>query len=182
MNDFESTRQAVQSPAPFSTWLGVVLLFVIFGVIVLAVIGPTPRGDTYEQTRAKNREQKLKALREENAKTLTTYGWMDKKKGVVRIPISHAIELTIAELANKKPEPAYPIATPPPQPSVTAAPAASPAVSPQTTATSSPLPPPAVKPPVSPSPAAPPQAPASTAPILSPSPAVSVPPAPAKTP
>ena len=30
MNDLESNRQAVQSPAPFSTWLGVVLLFVDF--------------------------------------------------------------------------------------------------------------------------------------------------------
>ena len=30
----------VQSPAPFSTWFGIVLLFVLFGAIVLAVIGP----------------------------------------------------------------------------------------------------------------------------------------------
>jgi hypothetical protein len=176
MNDLESTRQAVQSPAPFSTWLGVVLLFVIFGVIVLAVIGPAPRGDTYKQTRAKNREQKLKALREENAKTLTTYGGMDKNKGVVRIPISRAIELTVAELAKKKPEPAYPIATPAPQPSA-AAPAASPAASPQKPKAlpASPANSPAAQPAASVSP----QASVSPSPA---SPAASAQPAPAKTP
>jgi hypothetical protein len=55
MADAESFHQSVQSPAPVSTWLGVVLLFVLFGVIVLAVVGPAPRGDDYEQKRAKAR-------------------------------------------------------------------------------------------------------------------------------
>src|SRR5712692_2199782 len=112
MADTESLRQAVQHRAPFSSWLGVVLLFVLFGVIVLAVIGPAPRGDTYEQKRAKAREEKLRAARDEETKTLTTYGWIDKNKGTVRLPISRAMELTVAELAKKKPAAAGPIATP----------------------------------------------------------------------
>jgi hypothetical protein len=174
MNDSESTRQAVQSPAPFSTWLGVVLLFAIFGVLVLVIIGSAPRGDTYEQTRARNREQKLKALSEENTKMLTTYGWTDKSKGVARIPISRAIELTIAELANKKPQPAYPIATPEPQASA-AAPAASPAASPQAAAPPKPSPAssaksPAAQPSASAAPATSPQAPVSPSPAASASP------------
>jgi hypothetical protein len=112
MAEAESLRQAVQSRAPFSTWLGVVLLLVLFGVIVLAVIGPAPRGDNYEQKRAKDRAEKLKTLREADAKELTTYGWIDKNKGVVRLPIERAMELTVAELRAKPPLPAYPIATP----------------------------------------------------------------------
>src|SRR5882762_4500915 len=112
MADAESIRQVAQSRAPFSTWLGVVLLFALFGVIVLAVIGPAPRGDDYEQKRAKAREEKLKTARGEDAKALTSYGWIDKNKGVARIPISRAMELTVAELAQKKPAPAGPIATP----------------------------------------------------------------------
>jgi hypothetical protein len=52
MADTEQLRRTVQSPAPFSTWLGVVLLFALFGAIVLGVIGPMPRTDNYEQTRA----------------------------------------------------------------------------------------------------------------------------------
>src|SRR6266481_5853867 len=112
MADAESIRQVAQSRAPFSTWLGVVLLFALFGVIVLAVIGPAPRSDDYEQKRAKAREEKLKIAREEDAKAINSYGWIDKNKGVARIPVARAMELTVAELAQKKPEPAGPIATP----------------------------------------------------------------------
>jgi hypothetical protein len=135
MADAESIRQIMQSRTPFSTWLGVVLLFALFGVIVLAVIGPAPRSDDYEQKRAKAREEKLKTAREEDAKALTSYAWIDKNKGVARIPVARAMELTLVELAQKKPEPAGPIATPEPAapgaatgaPAPPAAPSASPA-------------------------------------------------------
>jgi len=108
----ESLRQIAHSRAPLSTWLGIVLLFALFGVIVLAIIGPSPRGSDYEETRAKKRVENLKTLREEADKALTTYGWIDKNKGVARIPVERAMELTVAELAKQKPAPAGPIATP----------------------------------------------------------------------
>ena len=130
MADTESLRQVVHSRAPLSTWLGIVLLFVLFGVIVLAVIGPGPRGSDYEETRAKKRMENLKTSREEAEKALTTYGWIDKNKDVARIPIERAMQLTVADLAQKKPAPAGPIATPQPQtPAAPASPA--PAGSPQ---------------------------------------------------
>ena len=100
------------SRAPLSTWLGIVCLFGLFGIIVLAVIGPSSRTSDYEETRAKKRMERLKALQEENQKELTTYTWVDKNKGVARIPIDRAMELTVADLAQKKPAPAGPIATP----------------------------------------------------------------------
>jgi len=56
--------------------------------------------------------EKLKTLREESQKELTTYAWVDKNKGVARIPIDRAMEVTVADLAQKKPAPAGPIATP----------------------------------------------------------------------
>jgi hypothetical protein len=112
MTDTESLRQVVHARAPWSVWFGIVLLFAGFGVIVLAIIGPTPRGSDYEETRAKKRMENLKTLREEADKALATYGWIDKNKGVARIPIERAIELTVAELAKQKPAPAGPIATP----------------------------------------------------------------------
>ena len=128
MADTEQFRQQVQSPAPFSTWLGVVLLMFLFGAISVAIIGPAPRGDTYEQQRAQNREKKLKDLRDEDAKALTSYAWIDKNKGTVRLPIERAMELTAAELANKKPMAAGPIATPTPEAAAPSSPApASPA-------------------------------------------------------
>jgi hypothetical protein len=132
MPDAESLRDIARTRAPLSTWSGLVLLFALFGIIVLAVIGPSPRSDTYEQKRAKTRAEKLKAVQEE-AKSLTSYGWIDKNKGVARIPIERAMEVTIAELAQKKPTLAGPIATPPAQGATapaTPAPSAAPSASP----------------------------------------------------
>ena len=112
MADTQSARSIAYTRAPFSTWLGIMCLFVLFGLIVLAVIGPSPRTSDYEETRAKKRMEKLKTLHEESQKELTTYAWVDKNKGVARIPIDRAMEVTVADLAQKKPAPAGPIATP----------------------------------------------------------------------
>jgi hypothetical protein len=130
--------EPIQSPAPFSTWIGVVLLFALFGVMVLAVVGPAPRGDNYEQMRAENRAKKLKDARDEDAKALAGYAWVDKAKGTVRLPIDRAMELAVAELANKKPASAYPVATPEPPAAPGGAAAASPAPSPQSSGTPKP--------------------------------------------
>ena len=124
MADTQSARTIAYSHAPFSTWLGVVFLFVLFGLIVFAVIGPSPRSSDYEESRAKKRMERLKALHEETQKDLTTYAWADKNKGIARIPIDRAMELTVADLAQQKPAPAGPIATPPAQAAPAAAPAA----------------------------------------------------------
>ncbi|MFL6499814.1 MAG: hypothetical protein ACJ8LL_03760 [Candidatus Udaeobacter sp.] len=112
MAETETAHTIGYSRAPLSTWLGIVCLFGLFGIIVLAVIGPSSRTSDYEETRAKKRMERLKALQEENQKELTTYTWVDKNKGVARIPIDRAMELTVADLAQKKPAPAGPIATP----------------------------------------------------------------------
>src|SRR5213082_3827184 len=112
MADTESLRQVAHARAPLSAWFGIVLLFALVGVIVLAIIGPMPRGSDYEETRAKKRIEKLKTVREDAEKALNTYAWIDKNKGVVRIPISRAMELTMAQLAQSRPAPAGPIATP----------------------------------------------------------------------
>src|SRR2546422_7099692 len=104
-----------QPRSVISTWIGVVLLFVVFGLFVLVVIGGTPRGDTYEDKRAKARAEKLEQARKEATTALTTYAWVDKNKGVARVPIDRAMQLTLADLATKKPMPANPIATPEPQ-------------------------------------------------------------------
>ena len=112
MADHEQIQELVRSRAPLSTWLGIVLLFFLFGAIVLAVVGPSPRGSNYEQERAKQRMEKVKSL-QDDAKSLTAYAWIDKNKGTVRIPIDRAMELAVVDLANKKPALAGPIATPP---------------------------------------------------------------------
>ena len=135
MAETQSAHSVAYSRTPFSTWLGIVCLFALFGLIVLAVIGPSMRTSDYEEVRAKKRMEKLKTLHEESQKELTTYAWVDKNKGAARIPIDRAMEVTVADLAQKKPAPAGPIATPAAQ---TAPAAASPApAAPQGAAVSS---------------------------------------------
>jgi uncharacterized protein (DUF58 family) len=170
----ESLRQVAQARAPLSTWFGIVLLFALFGVIVLAIIGPSPRSSDYEETRAKKRVENLKTLREETDKALTTYGWIDKNKGVARVPIERAMELTVADLAKQKPAPAGPIATPETQATAGAGaspvPASSaPAGSPQSGG-------------ASPAASSPAQAPASPSPAAQSSPPSPASPSPAKSP
>src|SRR2546430_6052285 len=136
----DTEQIGAQSPAPFSTWLGVVLLFALFGAIVVAVVGPSPRGDTYEQMRAEARAKKLKDARDEDAKALTSYAWVDKNKGTVRLPIDRAMELTVADLANKKPTSAYAITAPESSaaPGGVASASPAPSVSPQASGTPKP--------------------------------------------
>jgi hypothetical protein len=121
MADTESIRQAAQARVPFSAWFGMVLLFSIFGVLVLAVVGPTRRSTDFEKARVEKRLTALKAVHDEQ-KTLTTYAWIDKSKGTVRIPINRAMELTMVDLSNRKPSPAYPIAASSPATTAVAAP------------------------------------------------------------
>ena len=168
----ESLRQVAHARAPLSAWFGIVLLFALFGVIVLAIIGPSPRRSDYEEIRAKKRVENLKTLREEADKALTSYAWVDKNKGVARIPIERAMELTVADLAKQKPAPAGPIATPETQATAGAgaspAPAApAPAGSPQSGG-ASPAASPGAQAPASPSAQSSPPGPASPSPTKSP--------------
>ena len=184
MAETQSAHSIAYSRAPFSTWLGIVCLFVLFGLIVLAVIGPSPRTSDYEEARAKKRMEKLKALREENQKDLTTYAWVDKNKGVARIPIDRAMEVTVADLAQKKPAPAGPIATPAAQ-TAPAAPQGAAVSSPPSSAAAQPAQPGApAGSPAGASPAGPPptQGAASPSPATQPSPPAPASPAPATTP
>src|SRR5436189_1699355 len=187
MADTESLRQIAHSRAPLSTWLGVLLLFSLFGVIVLAIIGPMPRGSDYEETRSKKRMEKLTSVREEAETALNSYAWVNKNKGVVRVPISRAMELTTAELAKQKPAPAGPIATPqaqsPAQPT-SPAPGASPkpGAAQPTGSPSTPAPAGSASPATQTAASPPPAAPASPPPAAQSAPSVPASPAPATTP
>ena len=109
-------------PRSFSTWIGMVIVFAFFGLVVLVIVGASPRGSDYESKRAKTRAEKLSALQQETSKALTTYAWVDKNKGVARIPVEEAMKLTVADNAQKKPASAYPVVVPA-NPPVTSAPA-----------------------------------------------------------
>ena len=117
-----------RAPISFRAWLGIVLLFLFFGIFVLVLIAATPHGNNYEAKRAETREKKLSDARNTATQELNSYAWVDKGKGTARIPIDRAMELTLRDLASKKPAPANPIETPALAPASGASPA--PAVSP----------------------------------------------------
>ena len=112
-----------RAPISFGAWLGIVLLFLFFGIFVLVLVAATPHGNTYEAKRAAAREKKLNDTRNAARQELNSYAWVDKGKGVARIPIDRAMELTLRDLASKKPAPANPIETPAPTPAPVASPA-----------------------------------------------------------
>jgi len=113
-NDDETLAHPEQPRFLLNAWLWAVVLFVFFGAIVAITFGTMQRGSSYEEERAKARAEKLKTAEEEWNKTSSSYGWVDKEKGVARIPIERAMELELADLQLKKPAPAGPILTPTP--------------------------------------------------------------------
>jgi len=135
VNANETEISFEQPRSGFGAWLGIVMLFAVFALLVWAVMGMMPRGDHYEQKRAEARVEKLKTVRDEANTALHGYAWVDKSKGVVRLPIERAMEVTLADLAKKKPTAAGPIATPAPVADATAPATPSPAA---TTASPSP--------------------------------------------
>src|SRR5205085_9802949 len=100
-----------RTPISFGAWLGIVLLFLFFGVFVLVLLGLSPRGNSYEAKRAEQRLETLKKVQAEANTELRSYAWADKNKGVMSIPINRAIGVTLAELAQTAPNPANAIET-----------------------------------------------------------------------
>lgn len=191
--------QHYETRSMFSTWVGVVLVFAFFGMLAFVAVKLSPRGDDYEKKRAKVRAEKLEAAQKENLTALTTYGWVDKTKGIARIPINHAMQLMLVELPDKKPTVAGPIVAASPSAPPQTSPAPSAPVSPA--ANASPTPAAGASPTASTTPkptsvsghdseahnqpaaaANPPSAPPNTQPGPNTSPAATAPPAPAKAP
>src|SRR6476469_6294649 len=145
--DVSATSQTSErAPVSVRAWLGIVLLFLFFGIFVLVLVAIAPHGNTYEAKRAEARSKKLNDARNAATQELNSYAWVDKGKGIARIPIDRAMELTLRDLASKKPAPANPIETPAqapasgssPAPAVSPAPAAAAAGTPKPTSVEGP--------------------------------------------
>src|SRR5438034_11224715 len=91
-----------RTPISFRAWLGIVLLFLFFGIFVLVLIAATPHGDNYEAKRAEAREKKLNDARNAATQELNSYAWVDKSKAIARIPIDPAMPPSLRDLASTK--------------------------------------------------------------------------------
>jgi hypothetical protein len=106
-------------------------LLILAGLLVAVVLAHAmvrlTRPAPIEADRAALRAKTLADLRAANAEALTTYGWVDQSKGIVRLPIERAMELTLQEWQNpaaaraalieREEKAAAPAPAPPPPPS-----------------------------------------------------------------
>jgi hypothetical protein len=122
----QSTRFSV------STVVTILVVLLLFAGLVWFVTYQRESIAASEPGRSELRLKNLSDLNTENQKTLTSYRWIDKGKGIVGIPIDRAMELEIADLTANHPHAAGPITLPAPSPTASAAvsPAQKPALAP----------------------------------------------------
>ena len=79
--------------------IGILGTFLIVSLLVLALrhyAQPAPVG----ASRVEERYRFLQDQRAADAKAANEYDWVDKDKGIVRLPIQRAVELTLQEWQN----------------------------------------------------------------------------------
>ena len=88
---------------PVFTTLIVLVCFALFGWLALKIY--TPHAHTVDKVEGVKTPEERKAIlaknRQKEHAEATTYGWVDQKAGIVRLPIDRAIELTVREYAKK---------------------------------------------------------------------------------
>jgi hypothetical protein len=87
----------------FVTAVAVIGGFLIFILILVIAYLPNKPAPLPEGTKTpEERATILRELRAKETAAATSYGWVDQTKGVVRIPIERAMQLTVEDLKNKK--------------------------------------------------------------------------------
>src|SRR5438128_10774812 len=98
MNDGQ--KQPAFDAARFTAYaVGIFGTFLIVAMLVLAMrhyTRPAPVG----ANRVEERYKFLQDQRAADAKALNEYDWIDKDKGIVRLPVQRAVELTLQEWQN----------------------------------------------------------------------------------
>jgi len=85
---------------PLVTFLGAVGLVAI--IVIINNIADLQRSEsTVDSAIASERKQLLEQVDGKQAYMADTYGWVDKEKGIVRIPISRAMSITVKSLQEK---------------------------------------------------------------------------------
>lgn len=89
---------------PTKTSLAVYVIAILGSFLILAGLvwemrratAPAPLG----QDRIQERKKNLVEIRAAEAEGLSTYAWVDKSKGIARLPIMRAMEITLQEYQN----------------------------------------------------------------------------------
>ena len=97
--DKENQKQSLSLKQRLSLWVGLLA----FGILSwLLWSWPWQKQEEgYDVKRATERAERLRILREEEAKVLGSYAWQDAEARVVRIPIQEAMRLAVDRLDKK---------------------------------------------------------------------------------
>ena len=103
-----------KDPSLFWTILGGLAGFLLFGLLVLLVLKPGRPGVSYDSEAGKKRLETRQQVEAAEAKLLLVdkYEWVDQAKGVVRIPLTRAMELAVTSLQAKPVKAAYAVPAP----------------------------------------------------------------------
>ena len=125
-----ATASSTRRPNSFLVFCGSLLALLIVAGLFIFSIAAGPRPSDLDQKRADNRIAVRTKLDQE-----ATDAWVDKAKGIVRVPVASVLAATAKELAAKKPAPSQvkvepplpmpvidPAATEPPPPALPSAP------------------------------------------------------------
>ncbi|MBU3665008.1 MAG: hypothetical protein FGM15_03910 [Chthoniobacterales bacterium] len=111
MDSPSSSQGAPRKKSIWPMFAGGLVLFLVFAGLVQWMRGASDRAAFDEEAiRAKQRYEILAKVKDDNAKLTAGYAWADQAKGLVRIPLDHAMELAVKKLsAQGDPRPAYPV-------------------------------------------------------------------------
>jgi hypothetical protein len=109
----------VRQPNAFLVFLGVAAAITVVIIIVGGLVARRPKVESVDAKRAAQRIEAREKLDLADREALTAAAWVDKEKGVVRLPIDDAIKLAARNLSGKKPAPSQvkvdpPLPMPPP--------------------------------------------------------------------
>jgi len=94
-----SVGTSVYSARAAVRWLLAGCALALLGFLTWLVIGRNGPPDL-DAARAALRRQYLGELEQTNRVALTTYGWIDSRRGIVRLPLDRAIEMSVSMWQN----------------------------------------------------------------------------------
>lgn len=109
MDPASSNKPATRKKSIWPMFAAVLVFFLLFAAAVQWMLSAGNRAAFDEEAiRAGQRYEILKKVTADNAALTTGYAWVDRAKGVVRIPVDRAMELAVAKLSSQgEPKPAY---------------------------------------------------------------------------
>lgn len=85
-----------------ATLVAIALMFIF--LFVLATVYLPKRVSDVNEDIIKERLNKLAAVNAKQAEQVSSYVWVDKEKGIVKIPIEEAMKLTVVQLNKERVE------------------------------------------------------------------------------